>query len=37
LQRARGFEQTVGQRRLAVVDVRDDTKVPDKSGIHAVE
>ncbi len=26
LQRAGGFEQTVGERRLAVIDVRDDTR-----------
>ena len=34
--RARDFEQTICQRRLAVVDVRDDREVPDESGVHAV-
>ena len=37
LERAGGFEQAVGQRRLAVIDVRDDREIPDESGIHAVE
>ena len=30
------FEQAIGQRRLAVIDVRNDTEVPDVRGIHAV-
>ena len=36
-QRASGLEQAVGERRLAVVDVRDDRKIPDESWIHAAE
>ena len=34
LQRAGHLEKTVGQRRLAVVDVRDDGEVPDVPWIH---
>jgi hypothetical protein len=30
------FEKTVGQRRLAVIDVRDDTEISDELGEHAV-
>ena len=35
-QRVRRFEQAVGQRRLAVIDVRDDTEIADELGEHAV-
>ena len=35
LERAGDLEEAVGQRRLAVVDVRDDREVSDVSGIHA--
>ena len=34
-ERARDFEQTIGQRRLAVVDVRNDAEISDSLGIHA--
>ena len=33
-ERAGQFPQAVGQRGLAVVNVRDDAKVPDVLGIH---
>ena len=36
-ERAGHFEQAVGQRRLAVIDVRDDREIPDEAGIHAVK
>src|SRR5690606_30984388 len=35
LQRAGDLEETVGQRRLAVVDVRDDREVTNAAGFHA--
>ena len=34
LQRAGDLEKPVGQRRLAVIDVRDDRKIPDEALIH---
>ena len=34
LKGARNFEQAVGQRRLAVVDVRDDGKISNVLRIH---
>ena len=34
LQRAGHFEQPVGQRRLAVVDVRDDREITNMGLIH---
>ena len=34
--RAGVLEQAVGQRRLAVVDVRDDREISDVLGVHAV-
>ena len=34
LQRAGELEEAIGQRRLAVVDVRDDREVADESRIH---
>ena len=33
-ERAGHFEQAVGQRGLAVVDVRDDAEIADETGIH---
>lgn len=33
-ERAGQFEQTIGQRGLAVVDVRDNAEIPDELGIH---
>ena len=35
-ERAGDLEQAVGQRRLAVVDVRDDREIADEFAIHAV-
>ena len=35
-ERARYFQQAVGQRGFAVVDVRDDREVPDELAVHAV-
>ena len=35
-ERAGDFEQTVGQRRFAVIDVRDDREIADEFGVHAV-
>ena len=35
LQRAGHLEEAVGQRRLAVIDVRDDREVADAARIHA--
>ena len=35
-ERVRRFEKAVGQRRLAVIDVRDDTEISDELGEHAV-
>ncbi len=37
LQSAGDFEKAVGQRRLAVVDVRDDGKITDKARVHAAK
>ncbi len=34
LQRAGQFEETVRERRLAVVDVRDDGEIANELGIH---
>ena len=34
-ERAGDFEQPVGQRRLAVVDVRNDREIADEFAIHA--
>ena len=34
-ERAGDFEQAVGQRRLAVVDVRNDREIADEFAIHA--
>ena len=34
-ERARHFKQTVRERGLAVVDVRNDAEIPDSLGIHA--
>ena len=36
LQGAGDFEEAIGQRRLAVVDVRDDREIADVGGIHWV-
>ena len=36
LQRAGHLEEAVGQRRLAVVDVRDDGEVADEALVHWV-
>src|ERR1700694_1618072 len=36
-QRAGHLEQTIGERRFAMIDVSDDGEVSDESGIHAVE
>ena len=36
LQRPGRLEKAIGQRRLAVIDVRDDGKVADALRIHAV-
>ena len=35
-QRAGNFEQAVGQRALAVIDVRNDREIPDEFAVHAV-
>jgi hypothetical protein len=35
LQGARLFEQTVGQRRLAVIDMGDDGEIADELWIHS--
>ena len=35
-ERAGDLEQTVGQRGLAVVDVRNDGEIPDEFAIHVV-
>ena len=32
--RAGDFEQAVGQRRLAVIDVRNDTEISNERGVH---
>ena len=34
LQRARRLQQPIRQRRLAVVNVRDDAKIPDMAHVH---
>ena len=34
-ERARQFEQTIGQRRFAMIDVRDDRKVANARRFHA--
>ncbi len=36
LQRAGDLEEAVCERRLAVVDVRDDREVADETGVHDV-
>ena len=36
-ERAGEFEKAVGQRRFAVVDVGDDAKIADESGIHKIK
>ena len=36
LERAGDLEKAVCQRRLAVVDVRDDREVADETGVHEV-
>ena len=33
-QRAGDFEQAIGKRRFAVIDVRNDAEIPDVRGIH---
>ncbi len=35
-QGVRRFEKAIGQRRLAVIDMRDDTEISDELGEHAV-
>ena len=35
-QRPRGFEEPVGKRALAVIDMRNDREIPDEFGDHAV-
>ena len=37
LQRARELEEAIGQRRFAVVDVRDDREVTDVASVHSLE
>ena len=34
--RAGDFEQAIGERRLAVIDVRNDAEIADVRGVHAV-
>ena len=34
VQRARDFQEPVGKRRLAVIDVRDYAEVADEAGLH---
>ena len=37
LQRAGDLEKAIGQRRLAVVDVRDDREIADVGWVHGLE
>jgi hypothetical protein len=37
LERARQLEKPIGQRRFAVIDMRDDGEVADVAGIHEAE